>query len=282
MAPKNNKKKMALRTRRPLRVARTNLDGMALNHVKQLNDPCNGPLTHPVYSGFARGNLVRLRGSVSVGTGAGETCGFFLWDPLGDFVYNNGSTSLSTTYTATAVRGPHDTYINANFDTFRVVSACITVIPNASEYNRQGLTYLGTVGGGLVNEGSTISVGALAALLPTVERSPNAGLEVVWLPTATDENFLPRNSVAAPTQASEGSSALAFGFSGAAAASGYTLICTATYEFMQPSGSGVIQQPSIPSKNTLNDVLREFWRKHGSTVKRVGVEALSMGMSALG
>jgi len=271
-----------LKTRRPVRVGRTNLDAMALNHMKQLSDPCNGPLSHPVYDGFARGNLVRLRGTFQVGTGAGETCGFFLWDPQGNFVYNNGSVNATTTYTASAVRGPHDAYITSNFDTFRVVSACITVIPNASEYTRQGLIYAGTVGGGLVNEGASLTIGGLTSLMPSVERSPNGGLEVVWLPSFGDSQFVPRAGSAAPTAFAEGSSALAVGFTGATAASGYTVICTATYEFIQPASSGVIQQPSVPSKNTINDVIREFWRKHGSTVKRVGVEALSLAVNALG
>lgn len=282
MQKKKTTKVRGLKTRRPIKLARTGLDVQATNHVKQLADPCNGPLTHPVYDGFTRGNLVRLRGTFQVGTGVGETCGFFLWDPQGNFVYNNGSVNTSTTYIATAVRGPHDTYVSNNFDTYRVVSACITIMPNASEYNRQGLVYAGTINGGLVNEGATVSIGALSSLMPTVERAPNAGIEVVWLPSFGDAQFVPRNATAAPTAFAEGSSAVAFGFSGAVAATGYTVICTATYEFLQPSGSGVIQQPSVPSKNTINDVLREFWRRHGSTVKRVGIEALSMAVSALG
>lgn len=284
MAKKTMQKKKirGLKTRRPVRVARTGLDTQAANHVKQLSDPCNGPLTHPVYDGFTRGNLVRLRGTFSVGASAGETSGLFFWDPQGNFVYNNGSVSMNTTYTATAVRGPHDGYITNNFDTFRVVSACITVMPNASEYNRQGLVYAGTVNGGLINEGSTITIGGITSLMPTVERAPNAGLEVVWLPSFGDAQFVPRSAAASNTGFVEGSTALCFGFSGAVAASGYTVVCTATYEFLQPSGSGVIQQPSVPSRNNINDVIREFWRRHGSTVKRVGVEALSMAVSALG
>lgn len=289
MQKKRTNKVRGLKTRRPIKLTRTLLDAQASNHMKQLSDPCNGPLTHPVYDGYTRGNLVRLRGSFTVGAGAAETCGFFFWNPQGNFVYNNGSVNTTTTYSATAVRGPHDTYIANNFDTYRVVSACITVIPNASEYNRQGLVYAGTVNGGLVNEGATVSIGSFTSLMPTVERAPNSGVEVVWLPSFGDANFVPRSATAAPISGTgtgstyvDGASALAFGFTGAVAASGYTVICTATYEFLQPSGSGVIQQPSVPSKNTINDVLREFWRRHGSTVKKVGVEALSLAVSALG
>jgi len=255
---------------------------MARNHLKQLQDPCNGPLTHPVYSGFTRGNLVRLRGAFQVGKSAGETSGFFLWNPAGNYVYNYGAADPTTGITTpAAVRGPHDGYISANFDTFRVVSACITVIPNSSELNRAGLAYAGTMSGGLINEGTTFTIANASSLLPSVTRSPAGGIEALWLPSQSDEIFQPRNSVAAPTALHEGSTALCFGFTGAEAAKGYTVVCTATYEFLQPSTSGVVQQPSVPSKNTTNDVLREFWRENGGTIKTITVEMLPIVLSAL-
>lgn len=243
------------------------LDGAALAHAKLLADPCQGKIVPAAYPNPGGGCLQRFRSIFTVGTGAGETCGLVHWVPGTNEYYANGAATATTSYLPTSgtvfqgLAGVAGT--GCSLTTFRCVAACLKVIPNASEMNRSGICYAGQTTGDFYgnNLGSTTTIQGSVASLPVSTRVPAKSLDVLWTPSASDQQFgADILTVTSPPGQGPSWNAMTVGAIGMPAASGLTVEFTAVYEINYNS-NGIVNSTPVPSTTTpWNNTLIAFNR----------------------
>lgn len=245
------------------------LDGPAMSHIRLMADPCNAPLVAPAYEFPGGGAIIRYRRILTVGANGVEKHGAFGWAPGANEFYSNGADFINSNFVPSngSMFGPLSVATGhtgfTSFQSFRCVAACAKFVTNASEANRSGLVFLGLTD---TSQGWRSSGGAgvmtpeyLSGILPTSTRAPSKSAELVWTPSHADTDFTSDPVDTNTNSAGISRSVMSFAFTGAPAASGYTVECTAVYEVRFGATTGM-SSPVVPpvSSTSWNNVLRGF------------------------
>lgn len=241
------------------------LDAQASAYARILADPCNAPLTHPVYSGSDGGYLVRFSTINTYGTGSGTTtAGIVHWVPgaIGlsgglnyTHIYNESalaSTAASVLSSAQAVT-PGAVFLSSNASQYRVVAACATIYWAGTELARQGTVSVGNTTGGLIANGASVAPGVVFPVLSNTQRIPEGKIEIRWRPSSADQLF---QSVANAPSAADLSqhAALTIFYNGLpAGGAGFVVHWTAVYEYIPSTTLGLAV--SVNSRNTSTNTL---------------------------
>lgn len=191
-------------------VPRTVLDKDAQAYANLLIDPCNAPLSHPIYAGSDGGYLGRYEADFTPQVGAGSTAGAVVFCP-GVMSSNTQGVVSTTSVNATMRLGASttvmtDSGISYSWQTcssnayqpgyfalsgvaraVRPVAACLQFYYVGSELNRSGVVGVCRVNGGSVLSESTTSVDNCIALCNMVNRTPDDYIEVKWSPGDGDQ-----------------------------------------------------------------------------------------------
>jgi hypothetical protein len=273
-----NKKRVARKAPVPKGIVayRQMLDKMALDYARLLLDPCNAPLSFPVYGGADGSYLVRCESFVSIGNGAGITSGAFQWTPgyIGQtvnvgsvdksiLVFGDAAATQPKTVTALGSVSPGWAWIRNNSSEYRAVAACLSVFYAGTELNRSGQLSFGCVTAGLLGgpyfDGVNVTANDVMTGLPNMTRTPEGTLEVLWRPAEGDSIFKDPTTSEETGPSSEdlnrhNSCTVAYG--GLTAATGFTCKMTAVYEYKPKIGTGMaLPTRTIRSGNTLAQVL---------------------------
>lgn len=256
------KTKPRKQSRGPRQKSMAMLDGAAMDHIRLMADPCNGKLCPPAYESPGGGALIRYRAIVNFGTGAGETAGVFSWAPGANETIGNGGVASTTSFTPsrnTMFAALSTSANSATGTSYRCVAACVRMITNASETNRSGIVYAGNTDYNQYwwNGTGQTSVESVLPGLPITTRAPSKSLEVVWAPAESDTDFVNDSLGTSLQQGGYGRSAITIAFTGAPAATGYTLEITGVYEVAYGLNQGTLATRSPPaSSSSWNNVLR--------------------------
>lgn len=263
-------KKSSKKARAPRPIARMpkqmpTLDGQASAYARILADPCNAPLTHPVYSGSDGGYLVRFSTINTYGTGAGTTTsGVVHWVPgsIGltgglnyTMLYNESP--LASTAAAMNSSGylitPGAGFLSSNASQYRVVAACATVYWAGTELARQGTISVGNTTGALVQNGVSVAPGAVFPVLSNTQRVPEGRIEIRWRPSAADQLFSSVNAAPSAADLSQHSAITLFYNGLPAGGAGLVVHWTAVYEYIPSTALGL--SVSVNSRNTSTNTL---------------------------
>lgn len=234
------------------------LDSAAAEYARLLVDPCNAPLTHPVYGGGDSGYLVRVDKVFVVGRGTGVTSGLIQWTP-GDI--NGGGTEFlsaggadyNTGYdvVAFADASPGRAFLQTNAATYRCVAACAKFTFPGTEAGRSGWVHYGQGTGRTVLFDDLIAAASVGRLCPNYSRTPADTVEVVWRPDFADQQMIDPN---AEREQRGGTGSVLFAFGGFPADVGIVVHMTAVYEWTPKSLSDGPSQP-VNDKNKTNNTL---------------------------
>lgn len=255
---KQPKKKRHTAVRRRAEAAMP-LDAAAFRYAQLLSDPCNAALVPSTYPGFS-GIVQRFTSYVNIGTTGGATAGIFYYNPnSGAYGINdvaNGGVSTTISYVWGA-GSPGYSFLTANAKDCRTLSACVQIMPLASELNRSGYIAYGTMDGFALPVGGVISPSQLAANLTNVRRVPDDMIEVKYVPGSGDEIYAPVTSVSP----SENTSNLVVAFVGAPISVGFVAKITAVVEWTPQALDGTLSMAHIgtPSNNTTNQVKKYLY-----------------------
>lgn len=239
------------------------LDADALKYARLLNDPCEGPLVHPLYEGVDGGILFRAESDFLYGGGATDTSTMGCFCPAALYAPYSGQGSVlvasTTGDSVPAILGPNGIQPGAGFvagssKAVRMVSACVQIMWPGSELSRAGVVALGQTTFGELN-GASVTTAGLRALAQNVARMPDGMLELKIVPNASSAIYLnPNISGGGPLL---GMPALFWSVSGIPVNTGIRIRCVCVYEFQLTVGSGGTQTyTNNPSKNRLDDVLQ--------------------------
>lgn len=283
-AKKNGTKAVARKGSKPrVGTARgRTLDVFATQYARLLQDPCNGPVVHPVYSGAEAGFLFRAESVLTLGTGATQNSGVFHWTPG----YVNSSNSEIVTAGADgasllitmAVNGnsPGKPFLAANAFGARCVAACVRVVYPGTEQARSGRVHYGHTQASLADAGdASFSVDGYALALQNYTRTPPEAIELIWRPGHADQEFNDPTAASSATLRDR-KSALTVAWAGLPNAVGLTFYMTAIYEWTPRPSIGVSSNPTgkNPSVNTLDQVI--------DAVQATGFKWVSQGAHQLG
>jgi hypothetical protein len=236
-----------------------------------LVDPCNAPLTTPVW-GSDGSYLQKFETFLTVGTGASQTAGYIWWSPgsisataktaLVTGVSADASTSI--TWASTSDKGgdsPGYTFLNNATarlaGDYRCVAACAQVVTLVTEYNRQGYLSVGSVANSAVY-GQDVSVGGLQSLLPGGGRMPSGQVEAIWVPSNVDEIWQDANDAIGAQQVDR-RKGIVIAYTGvpASTASLLQIKLTMIAQWRPRANLGISQPPPAPraSGNSLSDVV---------------------------
>lgn len=266
--------------------ARRMLDADALRYAKLLVDPCSAPLVHPVYTGSDAGFLFRAESVFTVGNGATGTAGFVHWTP--GYV-NTSNTELLIGAAADAVTGmpalvdpnaPGKTFLTTNATSMRCVAACMRIVYPGTEANRAGRLHYGHTLAAYMDAGDTRTANEIAVGLQSYTRTPPEAVEVVWKPSAADQEFCDP-SIGANGVVRDRRSSVTAAWAGIPVSTGMTFYLTAIYEWLPRPGVGISTNPTgkNPSRNTLDNVI-DFIQEKGYTWSTHTAGAMGTGIGA--
>jgi hypothetical protein len=247
--------------RAPQRLARTVLDGQAIDYAKLLLDPCGARLTHPVYSGGEGGYIVRTETFTTYFNGAGITAGVFHWTPGAinsdntELLFTNVANGTTAAAATASALGPGKSFL-ANTSVARCVAACVKVGYSGSESSRAGRIHYGRTSASLINSGESVVPHTVMGALPYYSRTPVTELEVLWIPNDADQLFTDPNAPEGP-QDRRRHAAITIAASSLPSDVGLTFRMTAIYEW-QPSndlGLAVPANSRATSNSTLDQVV---------------------------
>jgi len=264
MAPKTPKKVRQSKKKKSMvakrRVERgVPLDAAGFRYAQLLSDPCNAalvPSTFPGYSGIVQ----RFTTYYTVGVTAGCTAGILIYNPNSGSISSTdvatGATSATLSYSWNPLC-PGYGFLNSNAKDCRALSACMQVMPLASELNRSGYISYGTMDGFALPTGGVITPSQLATNLTNVDRMPDDMIEVKYVPGSGDEFYTPVTS----TSPSENTSCLCASWIGIPAASGLVAKLTVVVEWMPQALDGTLSTAHISSgsSNTTNQVKKYLY-----------------------
>jgi hypothetical protein len=240
-------------------------------------DPCGGPVVHPGFAGASPGLVQRSESFTTHGTQGTTTAGVFHWVPGYPNAGNtevliqesaNGSTASATIVQASS---PGKTFLAANSRAVRCIAACLRVTFPGAESARSGRVHFGHTTGGLIDLGNSISPDGTAQALTNFTRTPPEAIEIVWKPSAADQDFCdPSESASAPIR--DRRSALTVAFAGLPVSVGLTFHMTAVYEWLPTIGLGIASDINqVGSANSLDDVLRWVGQTGFKYVRQMGM-----------
>lgn len=257
------------RARAPSMVNGKQLGPQARAHVNLLEDPCAGPLTHPIYPGSEQGAVMRFSSLASVNVGGSNDSGVFVWCPgtaqAGTFFSVGGGTS-GTLGTVSAAQIPGSVFLNNNSCSFRAVAACLEAFTTSSEMNRAGYFGFGNNQADAFNSGSVYNPNEQLNNCTVVTRTPDKRLGIRWLPNVSDMSFNNFVGGGLSSDSIKDCGNLLFAWTGHQAAVPITLKLTVVYEvvFLNAGIPNVLHRN--PSSNTADDVLASFWQRNKSTI----------------
>lgn len=263
---KNGKGKKGARARLRLPqqiVAR--LDKQAIDYARLLADPCNAPLSHPVYVGSEGGYLLRSSTYLTLGMNAGTTtAGGFFWIPGKldcDGTVNKSMCYMETVNSATGgtwtaspqAQTPAAAFLATNAASVRIVAACISFTWAGTELNRQGLVGYGIVSGASILPAVVSSADSTLPLMQVSTRVPSEMVEFNFRPGNADQDFSSTNYISDPSNNDlSRSQAFQIAYKNLPANyGGIHLKLTAVYEYIPAAAFGV-SNPAM-SRNTSNN-----------------------------
>lgn len=236
------------------------LDPAGMAYARLLSDPCNAPLVHPTYTGSEGGYLLRSDSFVTIGNGATDTSGVFLFTPS---ILNNGGLGVShcvsvggsaggTITSSGAVNSPGYSFLTGNADNVRCIAACLKITYPGSESGRSGRVHYGHLASAVAAAGGVVTPDSIAQLLPAYERTPASAVEVTWKPNTADQIFA-QPSIGTDGFGNTRSATLACAWAGLPAAVGLTFHLTAVYEW-QPKLNRGLSVPDLSKSDSNNDI----------------------------
>lgn len=252
-------------------------------HTRLLGNPCEAPLALPNYEDTGSGLLVRLKQTWTVFNGAGHTGGVLHWTPgLGSVLTFSAPTStgalpLGPTNDAFYLSGQY----LSNVQTWRTVAACMRVYSTQNDQTRSGRLALGNSRFRNFTAGANYNVDSVLGVLGGAVPVERSAVEVVWTPCEADSEFTKGPDTDPPNKSS-----LTLAAAGLPAGTGLMVEFWEVVEYIPAVSAGIVTSANRgPPKQTLAEMLREFWAVNGSTVRSVGVSALkhmgTMAVSAL-
>lgn len=278
---------------RPLRmVVKRGLDAAAAAYARLLVDPCNAPLTYPVYGGSDGSYLVRCESYFNAGVGASDTAHVLSWAPgcVGSsetiatndkslLVGSGPSSTGSMTLTALGPQSPGQSWLRNNASSYRAVAACISVIYPGSELNRSGIMGFGCVSAAVLGEkffdNQPVTAVDTLTTLPSATKTPDGVVEINWRPSDNDSLFHnPDDSASDELTARK--NAIVVAATGLPPGVGLTYKLTAVYEYKPKYGTGIVQPTrTVRSTNTLTEVLNWLNGVAGNPWVRQGAAAMA-------
>lgn len=277
MQKKNGPKK----ARKPTIKRVPKLDNQALAYKHLLEDPCNGPLVHPVYPGSEQGVLMRFTSYVTVNTGGTNDSGSYVYNPSALSAVDFFTVGGNTNGTWSQVNGgiPGYAFFQSQNVRYRTVAACLEAYTNSSEMNRQGQFGFSNTQDALYVAGNVSTAVTQLSTQPYVVRVPDKQIGIRWLPSNPDMDFSSFGPATLSGGVSSLGNSLQFAWTGHQAGVGITLKLTGVYEVVFQT-LGVPQSiNNNPSSNTITDILHAFWQENKSTIIAVGVEGAKYALN---
>nr|UHS72139.1 MAG: hypothetical protein 3 [Tombusviridae sp.] len=238
----------------------------ATDYLRLLADPCNAKLTHPPFIGTGSGYLVRTKQRVLPSGSTGAVDFFMDIHPGGILNSSSGAVfgtwGYSTTVggalgTAQAIQFP--TFIGNNtIGYFRAVAGCAKVWYSGSEMERKGLIGLALDQGSVAEPGATYAGVAPDAIqmCQRVARLGTEAHEVRWVPNSEDQAFIGNAEPTSAGSVNQKGTTIRLVGTGLPAGS-CSVEITFVWEWV-PLQVGVVPNPSVPPRYTLNDVLSKI------------------------
>lgn len=278
------------------------VDLRAQQYLKLLSDPCNAVVPHgAVYSGES-GIVSRFASELTVGTGAGETCGFLAFHPNDNTVCVFTQALASTTAVVNAgnftyTNSPGLAFVTNNCAKIRSLAACISAMPNTSALNAVGDIAVGNIT--LSSLYATISVNDVFALLTARGPIVRKNYEVKMVPGEFDSKyskaFVGANPSTTGTDDSDTTTVI-IAWRGLPAATGFNARLTSVVEWTPIKGVGMtVSSATVSGINTTalvsaassrqpswwHNVASELVQDLSQTARYVGRQALSAGAAYL-
>lgn len=159
-------------------------------YQRSLADPCNGPVKSPY--GGEQGISQRFVLDTQFNNVAGHTSGFVLFTPAGNSYLFGSNASSNVGIAPSFAPGCGASFLGANSNKIRSISACVTVLASAVSYtNMTGEIGIAIVGSSQMSTLNTYSVDGLFQL--TNERAVLAKeeYEIKWFPNTLDNTYAP-------------------------------------------------------------------------------------------
>lgn len=283
------------------------LDANAAAYAELLRDPCQAPLTHPVYSGGDGGYLGRyevdfltnntgvgamLFAPGCIGISADGTLSSAGNNSLMHLI-NTGDNLQPTTDTAQcrwAVYGgssaqPGYSQLYNISATVRPVAACMQVFYPGSELDRKGIISMARVNAGAIlgDTGNGPTVAQYRAISNLVTRTPAEMLETRWVPGDGDQLYTDPTLITGPREV-ERKNGILLTYSGLPpnANGSIRIRVVVVYEWMPGAISGGILSNASSrarSANSLDHVLNaldrmgNWWMAHGPPLGKIAYGA---------
>lgn len=241
------------RTRRPRAIRVAGMDAGARAHRSLLLDPCNAPLSAPVYAGLGSGQYRRSRRVIAAEGASVEGCYVF---QLGTNTFWNASHVSGTAGTNYTFSGQKEiiTGLSPN-NNIRVIAGCVKVRYIGAESSRAGTIGLLACPGPYYAPFGTSNAQDDITYCPVVNRTGEVQHEVKFVPNSADEQFaLPTVSGTQIANTADHSSLMIT--YRATPATTIQLEVTVVYEV--EASNNVINSCLPPSGMTLNQVLRSL------------------------
>lgn len=260
--PRVGKGRKPGKTKTPRQKYLSTLDANARAYARLIIDPCRAPLAYPTYSGGEGGYLVRVESFITVGTGAGETCGMVHWVPgfkntnNTDFLFiSNSNPDAANVGMNAGMYGPGASFLLSNAASARCVAACMKAFYGGSESSRSGKVHIGNTNGGFINAVAGVSrtVNGVCGALQNYGRTPPEGVECIWKPASGDQLYI-NPAVSENVAVRDQKGAITCAWTGLPAAVGLTIHMTAVYEW-QPTSAGIGVTNDTTSRNHSNATL---------------------------
>lgn len=237
---------------RVARMVRSSLDAYGLAYARLLTDPCNAPLTGPVYQGAGSGNYLRLR-KVLTPIVDSNTSLQFIYDPSTNFHWFGQTIGDATGTIGQATQ----TFTNTNWKSFRPLAACIKVRYTGPEMDRAGTVGL-LCGPALFTPiASGISSPLCLGSCASIHRVGDVMHEVKWMPD-NDVSWAKAVATLDITNVSQlGVDNVLHVIVQNTVPSSITLEITAVYEVAYQPTAGMVATAQVSkSNNTFNDVAK--------------------------
>ncbi len=285
MTKSKSRKQAKKQQRRPRMVVPRNvaLDPPALAYARLLSDPCNAPITHPIYPGTDAGFLFRAESFANIadpGAGAATTCGMIHWTPgyvnadNTEWIFTNNANPATTGSLIAAASTPGKAFLAANARAVRCIAACMKITFTGSESGRSGRLHYGHTNAGMLDLGQVTSVDQIAQTLQHYSRTPADTVEIIWKPNIADAQFVDPTATAVPALR-DARASVTMAVAGLPTGTGMTVHFTAVYEWTPAVNLGVAHNAlgKARSRNSLDDVQDYLVERGFSFVRSVAGQA---------
>lgn len=231
-------------------------DPQAQQMVSLLTDPCTAKLEHGVYPG-AMGMINRFVATRSVATAAGQNCLVYQWTPATNVFWSIAATNADTAVTPSygSTGQPGSTFLGSNARSSRCLGACISIVPDASITNIQGIVYVGNAPHAIAANAGTPTLNQLLQVLPTCYKANQTMKDFKWSPGTLDNLYQQYQSI--PTADEwDGFNSMYVIITGLPANTSFTLRLTYICEWLPGSGVGLpTPSRSNPSNTSVSSIV---------------------------